>query len=90
MPSAFDKIEGLCKLLIPSRGKDLDDLQLEAEKRNVENLFINGTVLSTAALARNLSICETLGFCAESNGSYSLTDKGKTFKDASDKSGPFV
>ncbi len=88
MPSTFDKLDGLCKLLITSRGKDVDQIQSDADNRGVDDLFINGTVLSTAALERNLRICEKLGFCTDSNGAYSLTPRGKTFKDASDKSGP--
>ena len=88
MPSTFDKIGGLCKLLISSNGKDLDQIQSDANSRSIDDLFINGTVLSTAALKRNLRICEKLGFCTESNGAYTLTPRGMTFKEASDKSGP--
>jgi len=88
MPSTFDKIDGLCKLLISSNGKDLEQIQSEADSRGVDDLFINGNVLSRAALKRNLNICAKLKFCSENNGNYLLTSRGKTFKDASDKSVP--
>ena len=88
MPSTFDKLDGLCKLLTPSTGKDADQIQSDAANRGIEMLFINGSVLSTAALERNLRIGEKLGFCSESRGVYFLTPRGKTFREASDKSGP--